>query len=92
MQLSTLFETCFVIIALMLVGFFQSIGETKRAFFLSIIRKGIIDIPLMFLMDSIFPMYGVIACQPITDLISATAAITMYLSWRKKRGPQARDL
>ena len=77
--------TVFMAVTLMLVGFFQSIGETKRAFFLSIIRKGIIDIPLMFLMDSIIPMYGIIACQPMTDLISATVAALLYLNWRKKK-------
>ena len=77
--------TVFMAVTLMLVGFFQSIGETKRAFFLSIIRKGIIDIPLMFLMDSIIPMYGIIACQPMTDLISATVAVLLYMNWRKKK-------
>ena len=77
--------TVFMAVTLMLVGFFQSIGETKRAFFLSIIRKGIIDIPLMLLMDSIVPMYGIIACQPMTDLISATVAALLYLNWRKKK-------
>ena len=77
--------TVFMAFTLMLVGFFQAIGETKRAFFLSIIRKGIIDIPLMYLMDSLVPMYGIIACQPMTDLISATVAVLLYLNWRKKK-------
>lgn len=79
--------TVFMAVTMMLVGFFQSIGETKRAFFLSVIRKGIIDIPLMFLMDSVFPMYGIIACQPMTDLISATAAVLLYLNWRRRKSP-----
>ena len=82
--------TVFMSITMMLVGFFQSIGETRRAFFLSIIRKGIIDIPLMFLMDSLFPMYGILACQPMTDLISATAAVLLYLSWRRHPRPLLR--
>ena len=77
--------TVFMAFTLMLVGFFQAIGETKRAFFLSIIRKGIIDIPLMYLMDSLVPMYGIIACQPMTDLISAIVALLLYFNWRKKK-------
>ena len=39
----------------------------------------------MYLMDSLVPMYGVIACQPMTDLISATVAVLLYLNWRKKK-------
>ena len=77
--------TVFMAFTLMLVGFFQAISETRRAFVLSIIRKGIIDIPLMYLMDSLVPMYGVIACQPMTDLISAAVALLLYFNWRKKK-------
>lgn len=77
--------TVFMAFSLMLVGFFQAISETRRAFFLSIIRKGILDIPLMYVMDSLVPMYGVIACQPMTDLISAGVALLLYFNWRKKK-------
>ena len=39
----------------------------------------------MYVMDSLVPMYGVIACQPMTDLISAGVALLLYFNWRKKK-------
>ena len=74
----------FMSVTFMLVSFFQSIGAKVKAFILSVIRKGLFDIPLMYLMNAIIPMYGVIACQPIMDFISAIVAICFYFLWKKE--------
>ena len=44
----------------------------------SILRKGILDIPLLFLMDALFPLYGCMWVQPIVDTISLVVALRFY--------------
>jgi len=78
----------FMSVTFVLMGFFQATANNRQATALSVIRKGAVDIPLMFLMNLLIPMYGVIACQPITDIISASCAGIMYLLWYRKKKAQ----
>ena len=57
---------------------FQAMGKVKAALICSILRKGVLDIPLLFIMDSIFPLYGCMWVQPIVDFISLVVAIGYY--------------
>lgn len=57
---------------------FQAIGKTKESLICSILRKGVVDIPLLFLMDSLLPLYGCMTVQPIVDTLSLIAAIYFY--------------
>lgn len=71
----------FAAVTYMLVSFFQAAGAKVRAFCLSVIRKGLIDIPLMFVMDRVYPMYGIVACQPMTDCLSAVSGVVLFAFW-----------
>ena len=66
------------------ISFFQAVGAKTRAFLLSIIRKGAVDIPLMFLLDYVYPVFGIILCQPVTDVISAITGALLFFGWHKK--------
>lgn len=57
---------------------FQAMGKVREALIVSILRKGVLDVPLMFLMDGIFPLYGCMWVQPIVDCISLIAASILY--------------
>lgn len=57
---------------------FQAMGKVKESLICSILRKGVIDIPLLYLMNKIIPLYGCMAVQPIVDSISLIAAIYFY--------------
>ena len=57
---------------------FQAMGEVKASLACSILRKGILDIPLLFVMDSLFPLYGCMWVQPIVDAISLVVAAAFY--------------
>lgn len=57
---------------------FQAMGKVKEALITSILRKGILDIPLLFLMDALLPLYGCMWVQPIVDFISLLAATAFY--------------
>ena len=63
---------------------FQAMGRARESLVCSVLRKGVLDIPLLFCMDALVPLYGLMWVQPIVDLISLTVALLLYLRIRKK--------
>ena len=57
---------------------FQAMGRAKESLICSILRKGALDIPLLFIMDALLPLYGCMFVQPIVDAISLTVAAILY--------------
>lgn len=74
----------FLSFSFLFMSFFQATKENSSALFLSVARKGVIDIPMMFLLDLIVPMYRVIVCQPVIDIVTAFCAALMFIKWRQK--------
>jgi len=62
---------------------FQAMGLAKESTICSILRKGVLDIPLLFLMDYLFPLYGCMWVQPIVDTISLVVALYLYRALKK---------
>lgn len=65
------------------ISVFESIGKGKIAFVLALLRKGAIDIPLMYILNRIIIKYGIVLATPITDLIGCIISIIIYLSFLK---------
>ncbi|MBP5672102.1 MAG: MATE family efflux transporter [Victivallales bacterium] len=59
---------------------FQAMGKPRESLICSILRKGVLDIPLLFLFDWIRPLYGCIWVQPAVDAIALCAVLFFY--WR----------
>ena len=57
---------------------FQAMGRARESLVCSILRKGVLDIPLLYLIDALFPLYGCMWVQPIVDAISLAAALWFY--------------
>ena len=57
---------------------FQAMGRAKESLICSVLRKGVLDIPLLFLLDGLLPMYGCTMVQPIVDCLSMLAALWFY--------------
>ena len=57
---------------------FQAMGKVKESLVCSILRKGVLDIPLLFLLNTLFPLYGCMAVQPIVDSVSLVVALLFY--------------
>ncbi len=57
------------------VGVFQAVGMGKKAFFFAILRKIIMEIPAIFILNSLFPLYGLAYAQAVTEVILAAAAV-----------------
>lgn len=73
----------FITIEFMLIAVFQGIGSAKQAFVLSFFRKGILDVPVMFLMNRLWPLYGLMLVQPIMECMGAAIAVVMYQKKKK---------
>ena len=67
---------------------FQAMGRAWESLICSILRKGVLDIPLLFLMDTLFPLYGCMWAQPIVDAISLLVALTLYRRLRRQLPPE----
>ena len=59
-------------------------GKARESLVCSILRKGVLDIPLLFLMDTLFPLYGCMWVQPMVDGISLVAATVFYRRLRRR--------
>ena len=56
---------------------FQAMGQVREAMICSILRKGVLDIPLLFIMNRLIPLYGCLAVQIIVDLISLVVCLAL---------------
>lgn len=59
------------------VGVFQALGLGKNAFIFAIMRKIILEIPALFILNYFFPLYGLAYAQPLAELGLAIAAVVM---------------
>lgn len=55
--------------------FFQAINRPVHSFAISVMRKGIFDLPLMVLFDALFVVTSIIWVQPIMDLLTAIISL-----------------
>ncbi len=63
---------------------FQSIGENKKATFLSLLRSGILFIPILIILTKAFGIFGVQSSQAIADVIAFFISAPLVLGFLKK--------
>ena len=73
----------FVAICHPMITQFQAMGRTRESLICSILRKGSLDIPLLLLLDRLYPLYGCALVQPVVDLISLIVALVLYRRLRR---------
>ncbi len=61
-----------------IISFFQAVGESRKSFALAIMRKGILDIPMMFILLRLIPTYGIVWATPIADVLCCIAAVLLF--------------
>lgn len=59
------------------VGVFQAVGMGQKAFFFAILRKIIMEIPAIYLLNKIVPLYGMAYAQFVTEVVLAIAAVVV---------------
>lgn len=57
------------------VGVFQACGMGKKSLVFAILRKIILEIPALIILNYFFPLYGLAYAQPLAEVILAIAAI-----------------
>ena len=68
------------------ISFFQAVGEGKKSFLLAILRKGVVDIPLMFALGAVVPVYGIVSATPLADLVCCLAANVVFAAYVHRLG------
>ena len=65
----------FLAIDFLAVGVFQACGLGKNAFLFAILRKVVLEIPALVLLNALFPLYGLAYAQFAAELVLAIAAV-----------------
>ena len=58
----------------------QAMGKGKESLFLGTLRQGILAIPIIFIMNHLFGLYGIVLSQLISDGITFIFSILIYRS------------
>lgn len=66
------------------VNVFQACGMGKKSLVFALLRKIVLEIPALILLNMLFPLYGLAYAQLTSELVLATAAvITLYKMFKK---------
>ncbi len=72
--------TIMMFLSFIYVHYFQAMGKARVALFLIVLRWAVINIPMLFLLNAVWGMYGIVWSQFISDTI---VAILTYLTYRR---------
>lgn len=80
------FATPLMFLCFSMVHFTQALGRGKYSFWLAVIRQLVFNIPLLFLMNSLLGMTGIVWTQAIADFGTVIASYIIYAGIRKQEG------
>ena len=80
LSLGAPFSAC----AYILISFFQAVGKGKSSLLLALMRKGILDIPMMYGILFFFERKQVVWATPLTDLLCCICAVVLLNIFLKK--------
>ena len=70
--------TPFMFLSFHMVHFMQAVDRGKVSFYLAVIRQLCLNIPILFLMDMLFGMSGIVWTQLTADLINVIISYVIY--------------
>ena len=83
----------FMCVDFLAVGVFQSTGMGSKALIFAILRKIVFEIPALFLLNRIFPLYGLPYAQVTSEvLLSIIAAAVLIRLFRHMEGEQKTEM
>ena len=59
------------------VGVFQACGMGKKSLIFAILRKIALEIPALYILNALFPLYGLAYAQTVAEIILAMAAVAV---------------
>ena len=76
--------TVFMFMSFYHVHLFNSYGRGREALFLGVMRWAVFNIPLLFLLESLFGMYGIVWTQLIADVLNVLLSLFVHYRFKKK--------
>ena len=67
----------FICVDFLAVGVFQAIGMGKAALSFALLRKIALEIPALYILNALFPLYGLAYAQSTAEFVLAVAAVIM---------------
>ena len=71
-------------VTMIVITIFQSIGKKIQPLILSLMRKGGLDIPFMFLMNALAGVNGIVWATPIADFLAMCFALLFFIPFWKQ--------
>lgn len=68
------------------VGVFQAVGHGRAALAFAVLRKILLEIPALFILNFLFPLYGLPYAQFVAEFVLSIAAVVMLNHIFKKAG------
>lgn len=78
------FATPFMFLSFHMVHFMQAINRGKVSFSLAVIRQLCLNIPILFIMERMMGMSGIVWTQAIADFLNVVASYIIYFNVIKK--------
>ena len=69
--------TPFLCMDFLAVGVFQAVGMGREALIFAVLRKVVLEIPALFLLNWLFPLYGLAYAQFSAEVVLAAAAVVV---------------
>lgn len=74
----------FLCVDFIAVGVFQATGKGKEALIFAIMRKIVLEIPALYLLNRLFPLYGLAYAQFAAEVVLAAAAVWVLIRMFRK--------
>ena len=64
------------------VYLFQAFGKGRISLFLGVTRWLVLNIPMLFLLNAIFGMYGIVWAQAVADMLTVIMSFYVFYKYR----------
>ncbi len=85
------FALPFLCMDFLAVGVFQACGLGKMALMFAILRKILLEIPALYLLNTIYPVYGLAYAQLCAELVLAIAAVCILARLFRRLGKRTQS-
>ncbi len=82
----------FLCLDFLAVGVFQACGLGRYALLFAILRKIVLEIPALYVLNYLFPPYGLAWAQTVAEVVLAAAAVAILVRLFRRMGEQGTPL
>ena len=78
------FATPLMFLCFNMVHLMQAVGRGRESFLLAVVRQLVFNIPLLFLLNHLFGIYGIVWTQLVADLFTVIFSYALYFSLQRR--------